>query len=103
MVVQRSSRARHRVARRIDFNFVKQSSIGLKLGLYFWRNRSVAPDGVEGLGVCAAGKITSSTSHQMAQNAEEADGLSHYGAFSWNRSRTISHHEVPKSFWGADS
>ena len=35
MVVQRSSRARHRVARRIDFNFAKQSSIGLKLGLYF--------------------------------------------------------------------
>ena len=60
---------------------------------------------VEGavLGVCAAGKITSSISHQMAQNAAEADGLSHHGAFLWHRSRTISHHEVPKSFWGADS
>ena len=39
----------------------------------------------------------------MAQNAAEADGLSHHGAFLWHRSRTISHHEVPKSFWGADS
>ena len=41
--------ARHRVARRIDFNFVKQSSIGLKLGLYFWRKPERGSDGVEGL------------------------------------------------------
>ena len=47
------------------------------------------------LGVCAAGKITSSTSHQMAQNASESDGRSHREAFLWHRSRTMSHHEVP--------
>ena len=55
------------------------------------------------LGVCAAGKITSSTSHQMAQNASESDGGSHRWAFLWHRSRTLSHHEVPESFCGADS
>ena len=55
------------------------------------------------LGVCAAGKITSSTSHQMAQNASESDGGSHRWAFLWHRSRTLSHHDVPESFCGADS
>ena len=55
------------------------------------------------LGVCAAGKITISTSHQMAQNASESDGGSHRLAFLWHRSRTLYHHEVPESFCGADS
>ena len=55
------------------------------------------------LGVCAAGKITSSTAHQMAQNASESDGGSHRLAFLWHRSRTLYHHEVPESFCGADS
>ena len=50
---------------------------------------------VTALGVCAAGKITSSTSHQMAQNASESDGGSHRLAFLWHRSRTLSHHKVP--------
>ena len=63
----------------------------------------VVVDEAHGLGVCAVGKITSSTSHQMAQNTAEADGIYHHGAFLWHRYRTISHHEVPKSFWGADS
>ena len=57
----------------------------------------------EALGVCAAGKITSSTSYQMAQNASGSDGRSHHGAFLWHRSRPMSHHEVQKLFWGAAS
>ena len=41
------------------------------------------------LGVCAAGKITSSTSHQMAQNASESDGGSHRWAFLWGLYRIV--------------
>ena len=73
-----------------------------QIGLLTEQYAIIAAD-YKALGVCAAGKITSSTSHQMAQNAAEADGLSHHGAFLWHRLRTISHHEVPKSFCGADS
>ena len=39
----------------------------------------------------------------MAKNAAENDGIYHHMVFLWHRSRTISHHEVPKSFCGADS
>ena len=39
----------------------------------------------------------------MAHNAAEEDGLYHHVAFLWHRYRTIYHHDVPKSFCGADS
>ena len=60
--------------------------LGAGLGITTWgcaapSTWGYAPNPRQALGVCAAGKITSSTSHQMAQNALESDGRSHHGAF----------------------